>query len=229
MLYTEEAVRANLRSGDGRRVFFLGKNDHLTSGARDFLLRERIEILPAEKAKPERYRLLLGGYVEEKPEHMTHLDGTTLVPKTHPRIVFRGKLDSLEAELLLCGKDFPGLQKELGEILELARRMIRCDVLEEPLPDGKLCGLTEEELRKRSHFPQDYYGQPHFMPDVRDSREVLRLNRLRCAVREAEISAAAAFVIPEGSVTRPDILRAMNRMSSMVYILMIREKAAAER
>ncbi len=229
MLYSEKEVRENLRNREGKRVFYLGTRDQLTSSARDYLTRERIEILPASQAAPERYRLLSGGFMEGKPEHMTHLNAQVLVPKTHPRIAFRGKLDSLEAELLLCGQDFPHLEKDLGEVLELARRIIRCDVLEEPLPDGKLCGLAEEELRKRSHFPQDFYGQPHFMPNVRDTREVLRLNRLRCAVREAEISAAAAFVTPEGSVTRPDILRAMNRMSSMVYILMIREKAAAER
>ena len=54
MLYTEEAARANIRSRDGKRVFFRGKNDQLTSAARDFLLRERIEILPAQEAKPER-------------------------------------------------------------------------------------------------------------------------------------------------------------------------------
>ena len=225
MLYSEKEVRENLRNRDGKRVFYLGARDQLTSSARDYLTRERIEILPASQAAPERYRLLSGGFMEGKPEHMTHLNAQVLVPKTHPRIVFRGKLDSLEAELLLCGQDFPYLEKDLGEVLELARRIIRCDVLEEPLPDGKLCGLTEEELRKRSHFPQDFYGQPHFMPDVRDSREVLRLNRLRCAVREAELAAAAAFVTPEGAAARPDILRAMNRMSSMVYILMIREKA----
>lgn len=229
MLYSEKEVRENLRNREGKRVFYLGTRDQLTSSARDYLTRERIEILPASQAAPERYRLLSGGFMEGKPEHMTHLNAQVLVPKTHPRIAFRGKLDSLEAELLLCGKDCLHLEKDLGEVLELARRIIRCDVLEEPLPDGKLCGLTEEELRKRSHFPQDFYGQPHFMPGIKDSREVLRLNRLRCAVREAEISAAAAFITPEGTASRPDILRAMNRMSSMVYILMIREKAAAER
>ena len=229
MLYGEKEVRENLRNREGKRVFYLGTGDQLTSSARDYLTRERIEILPASQAAPERYRLLSGGFMEGKPEHMTHLNAQGLVPKTHPRIAFRGKLDSLESELLLCAQDFPGLQKDLGEVLELARRIIRCDVLEEPLPDGKLCGLNEEELRKRSHFPQDFYGQPHFMPDIRDSREVLRLNRLRCAVREAELAAAAAFVSPEGNARRPDILRAMNRMSSMVYLLMIREKAAAER
>ena len=35
MLYTEEAVRANIRTREGKRVFFLGSHDQLTSGARD--------------------------------------------------------------------------------------------------------------------------------------------------------------------------------------------------
>ena len=101
MLYSERSVRENLRNRDGRRVFYLGAGDSLTPSARDYLTRERIEILPASQAAPERYRLLSGGYIEHKPEHMTHLNAQVLVPKTHPRIVLRGKLDTLEAELLL--------------------------------------------------------------------------------------------------------------------------------
>ena len=224
MLYHEEAVRANLRNRDGKRVFYLAKGDQLTSGARDFLSRERIEILPAEQAKPERYRLLSGGYLEEKPEHMTHLNSQYLVLKNHPRILFRGKLDTLEAELLLCQMASEHLIPPLGEILALARRLIRCDVLEEPVPQEKLCGLTEEEQRRRSHFPQDYYGQPHFMPAVTDGAGILQLNRARCAAREAELAAVTAFSDREGNPTRVDILRALNRMSSMLYLLMIQEK-----
>ena len=84
MLYTLEAVKANIRNRDGKRVFFLGKGDQLTWEARDFLNGEKISILPAEQAKIERYRLLSGGFLEEKPEHMTHLHGDVLVLKTHP-------------------------------------------------------------------------------------------------------------------------------------------------
>ena len=102
MLYSKEAVRDNIRNRDGKRVFYLGKGDQLTSDARDFLTRERIEILPATDAKTERYRLLNGGYMDTKPENMTHLNAEVLVPKTHPRILFRGAVDSLEAELLLA-------------------------------------------------------------------------------------------------------------------------------
>ena len=138
MLLTEKEVRDNLRNRAGKRVFYLGKGDQLSSTARDFLNRERIEILPAEQAKPERYLLLNGGCIEEKPEHMTHLNGEYLVPKNHPRILFRGKLDTLEAELILCQLASGQLAKPVGEILALARQLIRCDVLEEPVVSEKL-------------------------------------------------------------------------------------------
>ena len=225
MLLTEKEVRENVRNREGKRVFYLGKGDQLSSSARDFLGRERIEILPAEQAKPDRYRLLSGGYLEEKPEHMTHLNAEYLVPKTHPRILFRGRMDTLEAELLLCQLAAGHLVKPVGDILSLARQLIRCDVLEEPVPGSRLCGLTEAEIRTRSHFPQDYYGQPHFMPDAEDGMVIARLNRGRCAAREAELAAVEAFSDREGNPTRPDILRALNRMSSMLYLLMIQEKS----
>ena len=218
MLYDETAVRANIRNREGKRVFFLRDGDTLTPLARDFLRQERIEIRPAQEARLERYRLLTGGFAEEKPEHMTHLNGDVLVCKTHPRIRFRGMVDLLEAELLLCGEG-------TREILELARRLIRCDVLEEPVGDFTLYGLTKEEQRKHSHFPQDFYGIPHFMPDFADGERVLRLNRCRSVCRQAELAAVDAFSNRDGKLIREDIVQALNRMSSMLYILMIREKS----
>ena len=219
MLYGWEDTRANIRNRDGKRVFYLGKGDQLTSDARDWLARERIEILPADKARPERYRLLTGGYMEEKPENMTHLFGEVLVEKTHPRIAFRGAMDSLEAELLLCALEVPKWEKELTEALQLTRTLLRCEVMGEPLAEAPLGGLDAKALRERSHRPQDFYGQPHFMPAVSDGAAVLHLNRVRCAVRHGERMAVAAM--PD----RTDLIRALNRMSSFVYLLMIREKA----
>ena len=204
MLWQEAAVRANIRNREGKRVFYLGKGDQLTSGARDWLRQERIEILPAEQAKPQRYKLLTGGFLEEKPEHMTHLNGDLLVPKNHPRILFRGKMDTLEAELILCQLADPVLAAPVGEILTLVRQLIRWE---------------------HSHLPQKYYGQPHFMPEATDGPVIARLNRARCAAREAELAAVTAFQDREGHPTRPDILKALNRMSSMLYILMIQWKS----
>ena len=225
MLFTEENVRHNLRNREGKRVFYLGKNDRLTSGARDFLTRERIPILPAEQAKPEQYQLLGGGFVTEKPEHLTHLNGDILVKKTHPRIAFRGAMDTLEAELVLCQLNVDrNTAKLLAEILSFVRTLLRCDVLNEPVPAGKLCGLTAEELRSHSHRPQDFYGQPHFMPAAGDGEGILRLNRARCAAREAELAAVEAFSDREGNPTRVDLIRCLNRVSSMIYILMVQRK-----
>ena len=224
MLYNEEAVRANIRNREGKRVFFLGKGDQLTPGARDWLSRERIEVRSADSARIETYRLLGGGYMTEKPEHMTHLHGDVLVSKTHPRIAFRGSIDALEAEIVLCQLSAVTVRKELGEILSLARLLIRCEVLNEPVPEEKLCGLTQDEIRKRSHFPQEFYGQPHFMPEHTDGAAILHINQCRCMARQAELAAVRAFADDEGNVTRTDILKALNRMSSMLYILMIRLK-----
>ena len=226
MLYTEEMTRMNIRTREGKRVFYLGKGDTLTPGARDWLSRERIGILSAAEAKPEEYRLLNGAVLREKPEHMTHLHSNVLVSKTHPRIRFRGKMDELEAELLLCRLECPKWKQELGEILALARNMIRWEVLEEPAVQEKLCGLTEAELRSHSHRPQDFYGQTHFMPEAEDGAVVLHVNRCRTLARAAELAAAEAFSDENGNCTRLDLLRLLNRMSSMLYILMIREKAA---
>ncbi len=220
MLFTLQAVRDNLRNKAGRRVFYLGKGDTLTSEARDYLTRERIEILPAEQARPERYRLLGGGYMEEKPEHMTHLNGEVLVEKSHPRIRFRGAVDSLEAELLLCCANATGhIRKQLEDALRYSRTLLRNEVLDEPVKAEALGGMDEKTLRERSHRPQDFYSQPHFMPEPTDSPLLLQVNKARCAARAAELYAVAAF--PSG---REDLLRAFNRLSSFLYLIMIQLK-----
>ena len=220
MLYDVAQVRDNLRTREGKRVFFLRKGDQLTSAARDWLQGQRVEIRPADQAKFSEYRLLSGGSIGEKPENMTHLTGNILVSKDHPRIVFRGKLDTLQAQLLLAGQEQGAPVEGLGEILDFTREILKCEVLDTPLPEEKLLNLSQEELHRRSHFPQDDYGTPHFMPDFSQGIVMARLNLCRCAAREAELAAVTAF--PENQ--RPDILRAMNRLSSAIYLLMIQEK-----
>ena len=220
MLYTRQAVRDNIRNRDGKRVFYLGKGDQLTSDARDYLAGERIEILPASEARPDRYRLLNGGYMEEKPERMTHLNAQVLVEKTHPRILFRGAVDTLEGELLIaCAAADGEIRKQLEEALSYTRLLLRHEVLDEPVTETRLGGMDEKALRERSHRPQDFYGKPHFMPQPTDGELLLQVNRARCAARAAELKAVAAF--PEG---REDLLRAFNRLSSFLYLVMIQLK-----
>lgn len=228
-VFTEEAARANVRNRDGRRVFYLASGDHLTPSAREWLRQERIELLPAAEAASQPDKDLDGGTFSQKPEHMTHLRSGLLVRKDHPRILLRGKLDSLEAELLLTAKRAqergkPKLAHDLQEVLRLVRQILRCDVLDEPLELSAICGLTPEQLREQSHRPQKYFDQPHFMPEPNDSQLLLWLNRLRTQLREAELALYTAFQDREGLPTRPDLLLALNRLSSLLWIWMLQMK-----
>lgn len=232
-LFTTESVRANLRNKEGRRVFYLGPEDRLTPGARDFLRDHHIEILPAAQAKPQSWRTPLGGEFRRKPEYMTHLNGETLVPKDHPRILFRGQADTLEADLLLAQwsameEGYRSVGTELGQCLELVRTILARDVLEQPLEQILLGGLDEEQLRARSHRPQDFYGQPHFMPTWEQGRTLLLVNRARTTARAAELACYGAFRDREGLCTREDLLLAFNRLSSFLWILEIRLASGKE-
>ena len=234
-LLSEEDVRR--MSGNGSRGPVVVRRDQvLTPGARDYLQRHRVEVVyPQGKAQEggapaPKYQTLFGAALLEKPEHMTHLRGNVLVFKDHPRIAFRGCIDTLEAEILLAqqaavGEGLHGLAEELEEVLAFVRRFIRFDVLEEPVGEVRLCGYGPEELREHSHYPEQYYGQSHFLPHYTDGPALLALNKARTTVRQTELAAYAAFREPEGGAARPDILMGLNRLSSLLWILMIKRKA----
>ena len=225
MLYDRKAVQENIRNKDGKRVFYLGKGHQLTSDARDWLSQERIPILPAESAKPDGYRLQNGAVFQEKPEHMTHLNAEFLVEKTHPRIAFRGGMDSLEGALLLAAAESEGtIRMQLTEALAYARYLLGQEVLGEPIACKALGGMDEQQLRERSHRPQDFYGKPHFMPTPEDGKALLLVNFARCAARQAELAAVEAFLDKEGQPQRVDLLQAFNRLSSFLYLIMIQLK-----
>ena len=230
MLYTEEAVRAGLRVRDGRRVFYLPEGSRLTPAARDWLRQEGVTVVPHAETPPAAYRTPDGAAFAEKPEHMTHLRGNILVPKTHPRIAFRGGIDTLEAELLLCAQAADGpLRQTLCAMLDFVRSLIRADVLDEPVGSIRLCGYTPEQLREYSHYPEKHFGQPHFMIRYTDGPALLALNKLRTVVRQTELAAYAAFRDPDGNVTRSDMILGLNRLSSLMWIMMIKWKAGQYR
>ena len=184
----------------------------------------------ADKASGPKYVSAMdGGLFETKPEHMTQLTGNMLVPKDHARIVFRGRLDSWQGEILLLqaaahetGRK--SLVADLGEILEWSRDIMRRDVLDTPVPDKPIIGLSDGELRAHSHNPKKYVGIDHLMPTYDMGASILGLNRLRALVREMEVSAVSA--LKEGArLEKPDIIQALNRMSSALYIMMLKDKS----
>lgn len=160
---------------------------------------------------------------KEKPEEMTHLRGNLLVKKTHPRITFRGKLDSLEAAILEAQalahrENAPAVRDELGEVLDHVRAVLGAEVKDQPLEEAPLMGMDQAELRHTSHNVREAFGIDHPIPAWEMGELALRLNTIRTQVREAELAAAAAFEAP-GEAPRPDIIRELNRLSSAVYII----------
>lgn len=163
-----------------------------------------------------------------KPEHMTQLIGNRLVSKDHPRIRFRGKLDSLQAQVVTAQvlMEERGVSAELveqlEEILSLLRGLLRAEVLDEMPPETRLLGLTAQELREQSHDPKKYFGvEPMVLPHRSMGLAYALLNSLRTAAREGEVEAVAAFR-DNTTAAQEEILRAMNRLSSAFHILMCR-------
>ena len=206
MLFTEQTVLSAVREADGVRRLILQDGDRLTPAARDILRRENITL------------------VQKKAEHMTHLSQQTLVTKGHPIITFRGKLDSLQAEILLLQKEAGAPVSALQDMLTIVRNLMKAEVLDQPVGDFLIGGMGEDELHERSHHPQKYYGIGHFLPSCEDDIILLRLNRLRTMVRETELACYHAFAQKNGKLSRSDILTALNRMSSACWVLCLARK-----
>ncbi|MCL2843417.1 MAG: hypothetical protein FWE28_08150 [Oscillospiraceae bacterium] len=158
----------------------------------------------------------------EKLPHQTHLLGDTLVDKSHPRIMLRGKLDSLQAQVVLTQCDLeamganPELLADLQDLLGFLREIARCEVLEEPLRQGKLFGLSFAEVQDLSHNSARYFSVGAMtLPTSGLGRAYALLNCLRTAVRETEVIAVAAF-----GAERQDLIAGLNRLSSGVHVLM---------
>ena len=177
--------------------------------------------------KPQYVNGETGEVLSVKPENMTHLHGNVLVPKTHPQIAFRGMLDSLEAKImsLQVAASENGLHRltdALDEVLAYVRQILSAEVLDKELGEIHLLGLDSARLRYESHHIKEIYGIPHPMPEYRMGRICIGLNELRTFVRETELAAARAFQSGD-TCTRPDIVEAMNRLSSVIYILFCRQ------
>ena len=176
--------------------------------------------------------LATGERFATKPDHLTHLvDDASLVAKTEPRIVARGKLELLQSALLdaQVTADADGaraLVGELGEILELTRALVGAEVTGRPAPAPVLWGMSGVEIRDATHHTHEIYGIPFMYPDVRQGPVIAKLGLARAVAREAEVAILSAFPpaggLPTASPGRPDLAEALNRISSALYLLAVR-------
>ena len=193
---------------------------------------EEVEIpVQVTVPKPKYVDYETNAYYYEKPEHMTQLFGNKLVCKDHPRILFRGKLDALQADVVLAqamiqaAGGSQSLIEDLADVLKDLREMMKCEVLDEKMDVETIIGLTHEELRAQSHNPMKYYKiKQMVLPDYTMGTEYAWLNRLRTAIRETEVAACQAFHSGKTYI-RTDIIEELNRLSSALHIMMCRHLA----
>ena len=135
--------------------------------------------------------------------------------KNSPQIELRGKLDSLNAQIILFQTNSNSQEfiSDLEEFRLIVNKIQRCEVYNK-IFDGemRLWGLDFDELHKRSHNPV----KGHILLHYEMGREACELNLLRTLVRETELCAVRVFGDDDGL----RIGHVLNRLSSALYVLM---------
>jgi ethanolamine utilization cobalamin adenosyltransferase len=229
-IITETALRERYKN-DRFESFVLNEGEKLTPAASQFLTDRRIKIQKKGQSQnqilPKEGWLCLpsGRHVMEKPENYTHLRGKILVSKNHPVIKFRGQLDLLEANFITCinlavSSGYQEMADELNVIFLYLQEIMRAEVRNNPLPFIDFKGWTDDEVREYSHHPEKYFGVKHALPDPKHGMLFGEANKLRAMVRQLEIAAVEAFCGESGDqCERLDIILALNRLSSLIYII----------
>lgn len=247
---TEALLRDELRNSQPE-CYYIPEGTLLSPAAREYLQQRKIKIskeppiqtqtvdqktimaqedesksVVSEPWKPAYIDFETGSYYMEKPEHMCQISGNFLVPKNHPRILFRGKLDSLQTVIVLDqalmseSGSSSKLIEDLNSILFTLQNIMRCEVLDEALESGLIIGLTHSELHDRSHNPMKFFGiKQMIMPNYTMGTQYALLNRLRAAIREVEVVAVDSFY-QNGKCSRSDIVEELNRLSSALHVMM---------
>lgn len=243
MVLTEERLRFLYKKDENIKEICLEKGTILTPSARQFLIDKDIKVVDKivgkhngveevkkignEESKPK-YKGVLGELYVEKPEYMTQIYGNILVKKDDKRIIFRGVIDSFQSRWLVLMKELEEikntkLQKDLESVEKFIKNILVSEVIGEALVDIRVLEKSLDEIRDISHNPKKYFNREHlFGICSKDSYTVIKLNEMRALSRELEIKGVEAFVKENGTIERRDILLALNRLSSAIYIMMLR-------
>jgi ethanolamine utilization cobalamin adenosyltransferase len=169
-----------------------------------------------------------GGYLDEKPEHMTQIYGNLLVNKDHQRIKLRGEIDLLMGEIMKVQIRAKALEKsdlvtDLHEVFDYIGKLSRAEVLNEAFSTSTILGLNEQEIRAMSHNPKKYFGHQHLFNITYELGEIpILLNSLRAMIRKTEVACYEAFKQADGTVSRGDLMHGYNRLSSIMYIIIFK-------
>ena len=141
-----------------------------------------------------------------------------MTDKSTTRIALRGKLDSLNAQIvfLQAVSQNPEYISDLEDVRQIVRTLQMCEASDEVFEESfSLWGMSEDEIHSRSHNPAKFFGKGHILPHHDMQKESAGLNLLRTQIREVELCACSAF--EESDYLR--LCHVLNRLSSAVYIL----------
>lgn len=199
----------------------------------DESVRVRVHPLTGSERREPAACQLCGQPVAHKPDALTHIDSQTLVPKNDPRIRLRGKLDSAIAYAVWAQAELDEreraslLARWLADVRSGLGNVLRAEVTGEYLAPVRMGDLDEEAIHRLSHDPMHYFGHDHIVPEAAQGTTIARLNLLRVQIREAEVAAADVYIDREFNVLRPDLMQALNRLGSAVYVLMLLSHVAS--
>lgn len=237
-IITESELRELWQNGR-RQLPAFPPDARFSDSAREFLREHKIEFqtssetVSADWNKPGTFPVVLSGPVpvcsecgqpiKHKPEYMTQLDAGHFAPKTTPRLVLRGRVDSLHAFIMLAASKARGfgmiaLAGHLDTLAAYCREIMSAEYNMRPVAPLTLLGKSEEELHQISHWPDRHLGIQHIVPGPEDHEMLHWLNVLRTQAREVEVVALEAGPIA-------NLPQAFNRFSSAVYVLELYWKA----
>ena len=180
-----------------------------------------------EKISPKRqYRdYFTGAIYDKKPEYMTQLFGDNLVVKNHKRIILRGKFDILQAEIIKYWKKYEKnkkLESDFAQTYRFVRDLFISEMTDMEFQERNVLGYDIDTLKDITHNTVKYFKTGHlFEINIDYDESVIDLNYLRALSRECELAAVESFY-KEGKVERLDILKALNRLSSILYLMMLK-------
>ena len=185
-------------------------------------------VFPVVLTGPVPVCAICGQPLERKPDHMTQLDAGHFAPKTHPRIKFRGQLDSLHATVMLAAAEarryqLPRLAEGLDTLAAYCREIQSAEYNGRSVQPLTVMGKSEDEIHQISHWSDRHLGIPHLTPGPSDHAILHWLNLARATAREIEITALEIYGPKAHTHDDTSALgstpHALNRLSSAVYVL----------
>ncbi len=159
-------------------------------------------------------------------EHSTSLHDAEVVAKNHPQICFRGEIDCLYAEALyVCvyskEQNLGEIHRQIVHICHVIKKLMAIEAEQTSQKVDDIIEMDSKWLRTVSNNPKTHIGTDHYLPNENDDMMLILLNKLRAKIRSTERACVNADVNYGANAC---LQESLNRLSSAIYIMMLRYK-----